>query len=355
MSLALELAEKGRGKVEPNPMVGAVLVKNGEIVGKGYHQVFGGHHAEINAINEAGTNCTEATLYVSMEPCAHYGKTAPCVDAIIKAGITKVVISVTDPNPITSGKGIQKLKAAGIEVGIGVMESQAKRLNAPFFKLMQKGFPYVIVKWAMSIDGKIATYTGDSKWITSEESREYVHKIRGQMDGILVGINSVLRDDPLLTCRIKGGRNPKRIIIDSNASLPLNSRIVNTINEGEVIVAVNENARQKQVEMLEKLGCKIIQTNGINDRVDLNELFKRLGAMNLTNILVEGGGSVITSMLEERLVDKLMVFIAPIVIGGEGAKLPVVGKGIDRICEAYQIKEITVNRFSNDIVIEGVF
>src|SRR3989304_4682796 len=178
MALALELAEKGRGKVEPNPMVGAVLVKDGEIVGKGYHRVFGGAHAEIYAIHEGGTNCRGATLYVSMEPCAHYGKTAPCVDAIIKAGIKEVVIAIIDPNPITSGKGMRKLREAGIDVKPGVMESQAAKLNAPFLKLMQKGLPYVIVKWAMSLDGKIATHTGDSKWITCEESRNYVHSIR---------------------------------------------------------------------------------------------------------------------------------------------------------------------------------
>lgn len=354
MALALELAEKGRGKVEPNPMVGAVLVKNGEIAGKGYHQVFGGPHAEIHAINRGGANCRGATLYVSMEPCAHYGKTAPCVDAIIKAGIAEVVTTVIDPNPITSGKGIQKLKEAGIEVRLGVMEAQAKRLNAPFFKLMQKGLPYVTVKWAMSLDGKIATHTGDSRWITSDESRAYVHEIRGLVDGILVGINTVLRDDPLLTCRLEGGRNPKRIIIDSNASLPLNSRLLKTINESEIIVAVNKSARQDRVAKLEQSGCKIIQTKDTNGSVDLHDLFHRLGNMKLTNILVEGGSRVITSMIEGRLVDKVMVFIAPIIIGGEGAKSPVLGKGIDKISEAAKIHEISVKKILNDVVIEGI-
>ncbi len=354
MALALELAEKGRGKVEPNPMVGAVLVKNGEIVGKGYHQVFGGPHAEIHAINEGGVNCKEATLYVSMEPCAHYGKTAPCVDAIIKAGIVKVVTTGIDPNPITSGKGIQRLKETGIEVRLGVMESEAKRLNAPFFKLMLKGLPYVTVKWAMSLDGKIATYSGDSRWITSEESRAYAHKIRGQMDGVMVGINTVVRDDPLLTCRIEGGRNPKRIIIDSSASLPLNSRLLHTINEAEIIVAVNQNALHERIQRLEQMGCKIIQTRDTDGCVDLQDFFHRLGDMKLTNIFVEGGSGVITSMIEGRLVDKIMVFIAPIIIGGESAKSPVLGKGIDKVCEAAKMNEITVKRFSNDVVIEGI-
>ena len=353
MALALELAEKGRGKVEPNPMVGAVLVKNGEIVGKGYHQVFGGAHAEVYAIHEGGTNCKGATLYVSMEPCAHYGKTAPCVDAIIKAGIRKVVAAVVDPNPITSGKGIQQLKEAGIEVVVGVMEMQAKRLNLPFFKLMQKGLPYVTVKWAMSIDGKIATHTGESRWITSDESRKYAHKIRGQMDGILVGINTIVRDDPLLTCRIEGGRNPKRIVVDCSALLPVNSRLLSTMNEGEVIVAVSKNAQRNRVEKLEQLGCTIVQTKDMNGRVDLKELFQRLGEMKLTNILVEGGSRVITSVIEGRLADRVMVFLAPIIIGGEGAKSPVLGTGINKISEAAEIDEIEIKRFSNDIVIEG--
>ena len=353
MALALELAEKGRGKVEPNPMVGAVLVKDGEIVGKGYHQVFGGAHAEIHAIHEGGTNCRGATLHVSMEPCAHYGKTAPCVDAIIKAGIRKVVAAVVDPNPITSGKGIQQLKEAGIEVVVGVMEMQAKRLNGPFFKLMQKELPYITVKWAMSIDGKIATHTGESRWITSDESRKYAHKIRGQMDGILVGINTVVRDDPLLTCRIEGGRNPKRIVVDSSAILPVNSRLLSTINEGEIIVAVSKNAQRNRVEKLEQLGCKIVQTKDMNGRVDLKELFQRLGEMKLTNILVEGGSRVITSVIEGRIADRVMVFVAPIIIGGAGAKSPVLGTGINKISEAAEIDEIEIKRFSNDIVIEG--
>jgi len=353
MALALELAEKGRGKVEPNPMVGAVLVKDGEIVGKGYHQVFGGAHAEVYAIHEGGTNSRGATLYVSMEPCAHYGKTAPCVDAIIKAGIKKVVAAIIDPNHITSGKGIQKLKGGGVEVVVGVMEMQAKRHNAPFFKLMQKGLPYVTVKWAMSIDGKIATHTGESRWITSDESRKYAHKIRGQMDGILVGINTVARDDPLLTCRIEGWRNPKRIVVDSNALLPIHSRLLSTINEGEIIIAVNKNAQPNRVEKLEQLGCKIVRTNDINGYVDLNELFQQLGEMKLTNILVEGGSRVITSVIEGHLADKAMIFIAPIIIGGEGAKSPVLGTGINKISEAAEIDEVEIKRFSNDIVIEG--
>ena len=353
MAVALELAEKGRGKVEPNPMVGAVLVKDGIIAGKGYHPIFGGAHAEIHAIHEGGTNCKGATLYVSMEPCAHYGKTAPCVDAIIKAGITKIVAAVLDPNPITSGKGIQKLKEAGIEVVVGVLEMQAKRLNVPFFKLMQKGLPYITVKWAMSIDGKIATHTGESRWITSDESRKYVHKIRGQMDGILVGIDTVMRDDPLLTCRIEGGRNPKRIVVDSHALLPVNSRLLSTINEGEIIVAVSTNAPWNRVEKLEQPGCKIVQTQDMNGRVDLKELFQRLGDMKLTNILVEGGSRVITSVIENQLADRVMVFVAPIIIGGAGAKSPVLGTGINKISEAAKINEIEIKRFSNDIVIEG--
>jgi diaminohydroxyphosphoribosylaminopyrimidine deaminase / 5-amino-6-(5-phosphoribosylamino)uracil reductase len=354
MALALELAQKGLGKVEPNPMVGAVLVKNGEIIGTGYHQVFGGAHAEMHAIKEGGDNCKGATLYVSMEPCAHYGKTAPCADALIKAGVVRVVTAIIDPNPVTSGKGIQKLKDAGVEVRVGVMEREARGFNAPFLKMMQKGLPYVIVKWAMSLDGKIATHTGDSKWITCEESRKYVHKIRGQMDGILVGVNTVLRDDPLLTCRIEGGRNPRRIIVDSNASLPLNCRLISTIHDSEVIVAVNQNAPQQRIDKLKQSGCRVLQIKSPGRLVDLKALLTLLGEMRLTNILVEGGSRVITSLIDEHLADKSIVFIAPIIIGGEDADSPVLGKGIDTISEAVGIRDITVKRFLNDIVIEGI-
>ncbi len=354
MTIALELAEKGRGKVEPNPMVGAVLVKNGEIVGRGYHHAFGGPHAEIHAINEGGTNGKGATLYVSMEPCAHYGKTAPCVDAIIRAAIARVVMPVIDPNPITSGRGLQKLKETGIEVKLGIMESQARRLNAPFFKLMQTGLPYIIVKWAMSLDGKIATHGGDSRWITSEESRAYVHTIRGQVDGIIVGINTVLRDDPLLTCRLEGGRNPRRIIVDGNAVLPLHSRLIKTIGESEIMVAVTENAPHERIERLKHAGCKIIRTKGTDGRVDLQELLRYLGEMKLTNILVEGGSKIITSMIEGHFADKIIVFIAPVIIGGEGAMSPVRGKGVNIMGEAVKLAEINIRRFSNDIAVEGV-
>ena len=354
MALALELAEKGRGRVEPNPMVGAVVVKNGAVAGTGYHRFFGGPHAEIHAMNEAGAaNCKGAALYVSMEPCAHFGKTSPCADAIIKAGIERVVTAVVDPNPITSGKGIQRLKDAGIDVSVGVLEAQSTRLNAPFFKLMQRGMPYVILKWAMSLDGKIATHTGDSRWITSEESRQYAHTVRGQVDGVLIGIQTAIRDDPLLTCRVAGGRNPKRIIADSNASLPLHSRLINTIHESEVIVAVNGDAPRKRVEMLERSGCRIIRTKGAQGRVDLPELCRRLGEMQMTNVLVEGGSRVITSMIQERLADKAMVFIAPIIIGGAAAPSPVQGKGIGNVHEALKLHDVSVQRFSNDLLIEG--
>ncbi len=353
MSLALELAEKGRGKVEPNPMVGAVVVKNGLAVGMGYHQAFGGPHAEVFALSEGREACAGATLYVSMEPCAHYGKTAPCVDAIIKAGIKEVVVAIIDPNPITSGKGMRRLQDAGIDVKLGVMESQAAKLNAPFLKLMQKGLPYVIVKWAMSLDGKIATHTGDSRWISSEESREYVHKIRGQADGIMVGINTVQRDDPLLTCRIKGGRNPRRIIIDSNAALPLNSRLINTVQESELFVAIGCNAPHERIEKLKQLGCKIIPAGNVNGLVDMKILFQQLGKMNLTNVLVEGGSRVITSIIEERLADKLMVFVAPIIVGGEGAPSSVMGTGITHVSESIKLSDITTKRFANDLLIEG--
>jgi len=354
MRLALELAEKGRGKVEPNPMVGAVLVKHDRIVGTGYHRDFGGPHAEIHAIKEGGNACEGSTLYVSLEPCAHYGKTAPCAEAIIEAGIKRVITTTLDPNPATYGKGIKRLIQAGIEVRMGVMETQAKKLNAPFFKLIQKGLPYVIIKWAMSLDGKIATATGESKWITNEESRQYVHKLRGQVDGILVGINTVLNDDPLLTCRLKDGRNPRRIIIDSNAAIPLKSRLLKTIHQSELIIAVSNSASQTNIERLQERGCVVIKTKNKDNQVDMKELFLKLGSMKLTNILVEGGSRIITTVLEERLADKIMVFIAPIIIGGSGDKSPILGEGVVAIDDAIKIHDIAERRLLDDIIIEGI-
>lgn len=356
MQIAIELAKKGRGMVEPNPLVGAVIVKDNRIVGKGYHKAFGLSHAEVNAINDAGPACKDATLYVSMEPCAHFGKTPPCVDAIKQAGIIRVFFAVYDPNPITAHNGIKALKEAGIEAIGGVLEDKARDLNAPFFKLMTDKMPYVIAKWAMSLDGKIATRAGDSQWISCEKSRAYVHRLRGLMDGIIVGIGTVLVDDPLLTCRAKlAKRRPKRIVIDSKALLPLNSRLINTINEAEVFVATTYSAPEERIRQLESAGCKIIRVNSDdNGLVDLNQALRELGNLQLTNVLVEGGSRIFGSLFDNNLVDKVLIFISPKIIGGVNAPSPVMGKGVFKVSEAIKFDKISVKGCDHDIVIETV-
>ncbi len=354
MQKALELAQKGRGRVEPNPMVGALVVKDGNILAEGWHEYFGGPHAEMVALEKAGKEARGATLYVTLEPCAHHGKTPPCVEKIISSGVRKVAFPLTDPNPLTSGKGRQALLEAGIEVAEGVLKEEAGKLNAPFFKLMTTGMPYVIAKWAMSLDGKTATRTGDSRWVSSEESRKYVHKVRSQVDAVVVGINTVLRDDPLLTSRIPGGRNPRRIVLDSHARLPMDCKLLATLGESEVIIATTASALRERLEALRKTGCEVLILKGDERGVDPVEFLKTLGQRQYTNILLEGGGSLTASFLEKGLIDRVMVFISPKLIGGVEAKSPVGGTGAANVREALRLKEIQVTTLVEDILIEGV-
>ena len=355
MQVALELAEKGIGRVEPNPMVGAVMVKDGKVVGQGHHEYFGGPHAEVCVLEEAGSSSRGATLYVTLEPCAHHGKTSPCVERLIEAGIKRVVMATMDPNPETKSKGADKLRQAGIEVVTGVMAEEAGKLNAPFFKLMTVGLPYVTAKWAMSLDGKTATHTGDSQWISSQESREYAHKVRSQVDMMVVGIGTVLRDDPLLTCRHhEGGRNPKRLVMDTRARLPLDSQLVRTISESEVVVAATHHAPAERLDKLSKAGCRLMIVEGRGSKVDPVELMMLLGKEKITNILVEGGGILMASFFEEGLVDKVMAFISPKIIGGGEASMPVLGIGADKVEDALALKDVSTRVFGEDVLIEGI-
>ena len=354
MHKALELAQRGRGRVEPNPMVGALVVKNGDVLAEGWHEGFGGPHAEVVALERAGAKARGATLYVTLEPCAHQGKTPPCVEKIVSSGIRKVVFPVIDPNPLTSCMGRQGLLEAGVEVVEGVLEEDSKRLNAPFFKLMTTGMPYVIAKWAMSLDGKTATHTGDSRWVSSEESRGYVHKVRSQVDAVVVGINTVLRDDPLLTSRIPGGRNPRRIVLDSQARLPKGCKLLASLGESEVIIATTASAPGERVEALRKAGCGVVVLKGDERGVDPTEFLKVLGQWKCTNVLLEGGGSLTASFFEKGLVDKVMVFVSPKVIGGVEAKSPVGGTGVACIKECMRLKEVQVTRLAEDILVEGI-
>lgn len=350
---ALELAALGEGRVEPNPLVGAVLVKDNRVISEGYHEYFGGPHAEINAINNAKESVEGSTLYINLEPCAHFGKTPPCVDAIIKAGIRKVVMTIRDPNPVTAGKGVATLKKAGVEVLEGISERKAREINAPFFKLHLEGLPYFIAKWAMSLDGKIATHTGDSKWISSEESRMFLHEFRGKMGGIMVGIETVLSDNPTLLGRPGSQHNPRRIILDSFARIPLDSQIIKTLHQAETYLAVSPSAPQEKVKKLYDTGVKVLEIEGISGKLNLLKLARKLAEIGINKILLECGGTLMASAFESDLIDELMVFIAPKIIGGKEAHTPVAGEGIESIKNTLTMENMQIEAIGNDILVKG--
>ena len=354
MQLALELAKKAEGKTSPNPLVGAVIVKNGKIIGKGFHEKAGKPHAEINAINSVKDKrqLKGSTLYVNLEPCCHYGKTGPCTDEIIKSGIKEVYIAMLDPNPMNNGKGLAKLKKAGIKVNLGLMEKEARKLNEFFIKFITTKKPFVMMKTAMSLDGKIATKTGHSKWISCRESREHVHKLRNIVDAIIVGINTILKDDPRLTTRlnIKEGNNPLRIVLDSTLKIPLKARVLDNNN---VMIATTSRCSKKKKKILEKKGIKVVIVKSKNKKVDLNELMKKLALMGVTSVMIEGGSEVNASALEAGIVDKIIYFIAPIIIGGKNAKTAVGGRGIKYLNETIKLREIKVKKIGSDMMVEG--
>lgn len=356
MNIALDLAKKGEGAVNPNPLVGAVVVKNGEILGNGYHKFYGGPHAEVYALKEAGEEARGADIYVSLEPCSHYGKTPPCAEAIVKAGIKRVVIAMQDPNPLVAGRGIGILRENGIEVITGVLEEEARVLNEVFIKYIMKKEPFVILKTAMTLDGKIATFTGDSRWISGEESREYSHKIRNKLMGIMVGIGTIIKDNPLLTTRLKeeNCKSPKAIIIDSKLSIPLEANILETLKEREIIIACTDEFDNEKKSILEQKGVRIIVAHkDENNKVDLKYVIKELGKLGIDSILLEGGGNLNFSALNSGIVDKVMCFIAPKLLGGESSKTPVEGKGIEKIKDAIKVNNITYKTMGNDLLLEG--
>ena len=346
---------KGKGHVNPNPMVGAVIVKNDQIIGEGFHEFFGGNHAEINALNMAGENAKGAEIYVTLEPCSHFGKTPPCALALVKAGIKRVIIAMKDPNPIVSGRGIKILQDNGIEVVVGVLCKEALKLNEIFIKYIITKKPYVVMKTAVTLDGKISTVTGESRWISSEASREYVHHLRNNMMGIMVGIGTIIADDPLLTTRIEGEncKNPTAIIVDSKLNLPLNSKILGTLKERKIIIGVTEKADKTKIRQLESMGVSIIKTPSKNERVDLNFLMNKVGEAGIDSILLEGGSTLNFSCLQEKIVDKVMCFIAPIMLGGEKAKTSVGGSGIKLLSEAVKVSNMKLKNIGQDILIEG--
>lgn len=353
MKRALELAELGRGKVAPNPMVGAVIVKAGKIIGEGYHKKYGDNHAEVNAFENATEDVSGATLYVTLEPCAHYGKTPPCAKRIVKEGIKKVVIGVLDPNPLVAGKGVNILKDAGIEVVVGVLEEECRKINEVFMKYIKTSRPFVLMKYAMSLDGKISTATGKSKWISCEKSRRDVHKLRNNLSAIMVGINTVIKDNPMLNCRIEGGNDPIRIIVDSNLRIPLDSKIVNTSNNISTIVATTHKADKDKIKLLEERNVEVIVAKEKDGRVDITSLIDKLGEKKIDSILLEGGSEINFSCLQEGIVDKVRIYIAPKILGGNNAKGAVGGRGVSEIIDSFNIENIDISTIGSDIVVEG--
>jgi diaminohydroxyphosphoribosylaminopyrimidine deaminase/5-amino-6-(5-phosphoribosylamino)uracil reductase len=355
MERALELAMKGAGKTSPNPLVGAVIVKDGRIIGEGYHEVYGGPHAEVNAVASATEDVEGSTIYVTLEPCSHYGKTPPCAELLVRKKFRKVVIAMTDPNPLVSGRGIAMLLDAGIEVVTGVLEAEARRQNEIFLKYIQTRRPFVIMKTAMTLDGKIATTTGASKWVTGEAAREEVHRLRNRVSAIMVGVNTVLRDDPSLTTRLPdGGTDPVRIIVDSTLRIPLDAKILTLDSPKKTVVATTKRADREKLDALASMdNVEVITVPEKDSRVDLSWLMGWLGECRIDSVLVEGGSELNFSMLEEGLVDKVVTFIAPKLFGGREAKTPVGGEGFAKVEDAVLLQDIRMETFGDDIMVEG--
>ena len=354
MDMAIEIAKKGRGYVNPNPMVGAIIVKNGMVVGKGYHRVFGKTHAEINALARAGTKANGAVMYVTLEPCSCFGKTPPCTRAIIKAGIKKVVIAAIDPNPLNNGKGVKELKRNGIKVELGLLEKEARELNEKFFTYHKKKSPFISVKCAMTMDGKIATVTGASKWITSKKARNYGHLLRHEHDAVLAGINTIKTDNPKLTARLSCAmRKPVIVIVDSRLSISLQANVLKNAKKNTVILATTKRASLKKKNLLSSRGVEVLTVASKNGRVCLPEVVKKLAKMGITSIMVEGGGEIIYSFLHERLADKVYFFYAPKILGGRTAPTSVEGDGLKDINKAVKIKDISCSKIGEDILIAG--
>lgn len=351
MRRALELAKQGMGHTSPNPMVGCVIVKDGKIVAEGYHEKCGEYHAERNALLSCKEDVSGCEAYVTLEPCCHHGKTPPCTDIIIERGIKKVYIGSMDSNPLVGGKGVKILQDAGIEVECGILKEECEKLNEVFFHYIEKKTPYVVMKYAMTLDGKIAAYTGDSKWVTGEEARNHVQYLRKKYSGILVGIGTVKEDNPMLNCRIEKGVNPVRIICDSNLSISMDCNIVTTAKEIKTMIAYAQADEEKK-KALEQAGVILIQAEK-NGKVDIKLLLKELGAMGIDSILVEGGGGIHGSFLESGLVNKVYAYIAPKLIGGAASKTPIAGKGLEKMRDAWKLKNMEIKKIGEDLLITG--
>jgi diaminohydroxyphosphoribosylaminopyrimidine deaminase/5-amino-6-(5-phosphoribosylamino)uracil reductase len=355
MQQALRLAREGTGYVSPNPLVGCVIVKDGEVVGQGYHQRFGGPHAEVHALQAAGPRARGAVLYVNLEPCCHTGKTPPCVDAILDAGVGRVVAALRDPNPLVAGGGVARLQQAGLAITVGVCEAEARQLNEAFYKYVTTGIPFVTLKCAMSLDGKIATRTGASQWITSPAARLEGHRLRHASDALLVGLGTVLQDDPLLTTRLpdRPGVNPLRVIVDSTLRLPAQARVAIVTPDCQTLVATTSRASQEQQQRFRDQGLEIVVLPAYDDgRVDVEALVHYLGQRQIASVLVEGGATLNATLLQRRLIDKVVCFIAPKIIGGDG--LSVIGAcGIEHMEQVVCLRDSSGQSIGDDFLVQA--
>lgn len=352
MKRALGLAKRGR--TSPNPMVGAVVVRDGRIVGEGYHHRAGEAHAEILALEQAGELTKGADLYVTLEPCCHCGKTPPCTDTVINSGVRRVFAAMVDPNPLVSGKGIECLRATGIEVHVGMMEDEARELNKAFIKRVTTGMPYVLWKSAMTLDGKIATESGDSRWVSGDRSRQEVQRLRNQYDAIMVGIGTVIADDPELTVHnIAGAYNPMRVVVDAKASIPLNATVLDT--KAQTVIAVGQDVPEEKINALKDAGAVVLTLPSAEGWVNLPSLMIELANLGINSVLLEGGGELVASMLHDGLVDRGLIFIAPKIVGGRNAKTPVEGRGVNLMSEALEVSKPSVRHFNHDVALEFDF
>jgi diaminohydroxyphosphoribosylaminopyrimidine deaminase/5-amino-6-(5-phosphoribosylamino)uracil reductase len=351
MDLALKNAMAMKGQTDPNPLVGSVIVNDSRVVGIGAHLKAGEPHAEIHALRMAGERALGGTIYVTLEPCSHYGRTGPCAVAIVEAGIKKVVIATLDPNPVVSGNGVKILREAGIEVVIGVLEEQSRKMNEVFNKFIVQKKPFVTLKSGITLDGKIATHSSDSKWITSEEARADVHQLRNENMAILVGVNTVMKDDPELTARIPNGRNPIRVIMDSTLKIPMEAKVIQD-QKAETWIFTSESYDKEKKSELESLGIPVFHTSGVN-LVDPNEVVKLLGEKLVSSLLIEGGGGINASFLENKLIDKAVLYVAPKLIGGKGAPNFLEGTGIDKMRDAVELLDVTVESIGKDFKFVG--
>jgi diaminohydroxyphosphoribosylaminopyrimidine deaminase / 5-amino-6-(5-phosphoribosylamino)uracil reductase len=354
MSRALELAERGRGWVEPNPLVGAVVVRDNVIVGEGWHEKFGQAHAEVNALQQAGERSRGAVLYVTLEPCCHFGKTPPCTEAVIGAGIRRVVFAMLDPFPKVSGQGASRLREAGIDVEVGTGEALARRLNAPYLKRLRTGRPWAHAKWAMTLDGKIATRIGQSKWITGEAARARVHELRGRMDAIIIGRGTLLADDPLLTARPPGPRTATRVVLTATGEgIPNSCQLLDTIQAAPVLVLTTDTSVERFAAWKQR-GAEVVGFPvAASGRLDVKSILTELGNRGMTNVLVEGGAGTLGSFLDAGEIDEVHAFISPKLFGGMGSLTPVGGAGIGELSQALKLGDWTVERLGDDLLVRG--